>query len=454
MKHCQSIIVGYCKVAAIVCCLIVIAACADESSRSSSAGEMTSGETNAGEMTAGEMTAGEMTAGETSAGEMTAGETSAGEMTAGETSAGEMTAGEGVNEITLDLEFISPNELSLVTEAQERGLRAIINIDPVGLSPFISWDLTSNISGRIPVSYDSSQALIEADLSSIPNQDQTLTLTARIAPDYEASFSVNLLRNCELALDFESELNSTDWRIMGSARRDDRGWLEMTGNQRQVAGGLFLVGAPFNPGDLDVSFKIAAGACDELGTCVGQQISDGYAMSIWNIGVQEIDALWELIGVGGNGASLSYTRLMEMGFDQRPEGFTIEFDTFANYCPNNGFYDPVPAPHVEMYFDGRYYMSDDSLSREERCMITEPGLDYPGYWSETSAIIDNQWHDINVKIQDHLIQVTLDGALVIDTIVPNFEFKGGVLAFSGGSGAVPAFQRFDDLVIATGCSTR
>ena len=100
-----------------------------------------------------------------------------------------------------------------------------------------------------------------------------------------------------------------------------------------------------------------------------------------------------------------------------------------------------------------YYMGDDMLVREGRCMITVLGSVFPDYWSDSSEIVDNQWHDINLRILRNLIQVTLDGSTVIDTVVADFEFKGSVLAFFGGSGAVHALQRFDDPVIRTGCSS-
>lgn len=68
---------------------------------------------------------------------------------------------------------------------------------------------------------------------------------------------------------------------------------------------------------------------------------------------------------------------MHSGLTQRPEGIKIEFDTLADSCLNHGFYDPIQATHVEVYFDGRYPLSDDLLTREERCMITMPRLDQP-----------------------------------------------------------------------------
>ena len=374
----------------------------------------------------------------------TGGEQAGGEV-AGNPMAGEMVMEETATTLSIDLR--SPLPLTFVSEAKAAGLLALIEVFPDDQAPFVSWELRSSEIGELPLLYQPTQAQVTADLSSLPNLDQTLTLTGRIAPDIEERIEIQLQKDCQLRLDFEEPLDETIWTIKGSALQDPRGWLEMTGARTQVVGGIFLTGAPFNSGDLSVRFKIAAGACDEIGTCVGQQIADGYTMTIWNLGVDEIDGLWGLVGHGGNGASISPSRLEENGLMMRPEGITIEFDTYPNSCPNNGFFDPVASPHIEIYFDGRYYMSDDQLTTAERCMLTTPGDAYPGYWSSTPSIADNSWHDVEVSIVGNLVQVKLDGELVVNTEVPSFEFKGGLLAFSGGSGAVGAYQRFDDLVI-------
>ena len=136
------------------------------------------------------------------------------------------------------------------------------------------------------------------------------------------------------------------------------------------------------------------------------------------------------------------TGLMNAGLTQRPEGITIEFDTYPNRCPPNGFWDPVQQPHVEINFDGRFYMSEDAISDEARCMLNTSGDTYPEYWSATPEIVDNEWHDVHVVIEGTHVRVSLDGVNVVDTQVPDFEFKGGILTFLGGSGAVTAFQRF------------
>ena len=72
-------------------------------------------------------------------------------------------------------------------------------------------------------------------------------------------------------------------------------------------------------------------------------------------------------------------------------------------------------------------------------------------WAAYPDLVDNYWHDVDLEIQDGRVRVNIDGALILDAELPDFRFKGGVLAFSGGSGAVSAYQRFDDLSIRSGC---
>jgi len=364
--------------------------------------------------------------------------------------AGEPAGVETHVEPQVTVNITSPVNGVSASDARISGLSAMVSVTPAELAPFVSWELTSSERGSLPVLYDATAGLVTANLSELSDQAQRLTLTARLAPSTVVSYELELTRECRLSVDFESPLNPEQWVVKGSARRDERGWLEMTNRGVQVEGGMFLIGSPINPGDVDVRFRIAAGACDELGTCPGAEISDGYAMTVWNISPDGVDDLWGLIAAG-NGAAISESSLEANGLMRRPEGITVEFDTFPNFCPNNGFFDPVQEPHVEIYFDGRYYMSEDGLTREERCAITSPGDAYPGYWSATPQIVDNSWHDVHVRIFGSQVSVTLDEQVVVDTMVPNFEFKGGVLAFSGGSGAVPSFQRFDDLVIGSGC---
>ena len=422
--------------------------CDSESTSSVNSRDMVAGA--AGDL-AGVEQAGAEQAGAEQAGAEQAGAEQAGAEQADAEQAGAEQAGD-TSQVIIGVEVQSPSEGQSALEARELGFNAIVNVGPVELASFVSWELTSSLGGSFPILFSREDATLTADLSTLENRDQTLNLIARVAPNFEQTLSVSIIAECDRQIEFDQPLSPEEWRLKGSASYDERGWLEMTGRQTYTSGAIFYTGVVFNPGDLDVRFKIAAGACDEVGTCSGQEISDGYAMTVWNVSPAGIDVLWDqLLSGGGTGASISDARLANSGFLQRPEGFTIEFDTYPNSCPPNGFWDPVQQPHVQLNMDGNLTMGSEGLTPEEVCMLSEPGANYPGYWSPTPSLTDNQWHEVHVTIQGTRVQVTLDGANVIDTQVPDFEFKGGLLTFSGGSGAVPAFQRFDDLRIRRAC---
>ena len=100
-------------------------------------------------------------------------------------------------------------------------------------------------------------------------------------------------------------------------------------------------------------------------------------MSIWNIRTRDVDAFWNLIQAG-TGASIGIQRLRDFGYPQRPEGVTVEFDLYPNSFPPNGFWDPVQEPHIEINFGGRYYMTPDDMSAEDRCAENNLDAAYPG----------------------------------------------------------------------------
>ncbi len=249
---------------------------------------------------------------------------------------------------------------------------------------------------------------------------------------------------CSFITDFDSPLSNDEWLVLGEAERNDGGWLEMTNYQRQVAGGIALVGLQVTPGDLDVSFKVSTGRCAAPGNCdQAGQVSDGFAVTFWNVPRFEIESLWDdLIGRACIGYCVSEAGLsaQDLTESDRPEGFTVEFDTYGNSCPANGSADPTMEPHVAIHLDGRYYTFDP----EQQNYCSHPDA-FDGLWDPVPQLVDNQWHSARVVVRGNYIRVYFDGRLVVDSTIPAFNFKGGVLVFSGGSGAVPAFQRFDDL---------
>ena len=297
-----------------------------------------------------------------------------------------------------------------------------------------------------PIVFDRASGRFSADLASLQSGLYGLTVLARAAPDVEVMASIQFSVSCAFNTDFQNPLDPELWRVMGSASLHSDGWLEMTNTQRNTAGGIFLVGQRVNPGNLDLSFSFALGApgCDVPDTSCPQdrELADGLAVTFWDVEPEGIETFWG--GLGGNGANYSPTSLEAAGIllEDAPEGFTIEFDSYPNRCPNNGWTDPIQGPHIEIKRNGEVTHGGPDLCDASYVADLE-GVS----WLPFPALTDNYWHDVRLRILGSEVVISIDGEEALRTQLPEVRFKGGILAFSGGSGAVGSFQRFDNLTI-------
>ena len=354
--------------------------------------------------------------------------------------------------------ILTPTDGQVFAEGETISLNGVVTATNINLG-FVAVELVVPNGITSPITFDRQSGLFTADVQGLSPGQHDITFIARSAPDIEATTTVSVTVDCGFFTDFSTPLEPSMWRVLGSASLSTGGWLEMSNNQRSTSGGIFLVGRTINPGALNVSFRISSGS----GQCpmpdepclrangTPQQVSDGFAVTFWNVTPDGVDELWDSLCRCGSGAILSGATTAAIDPDDAPEGITIEFDTYPNSCPNNGFFDPIQQPHVEIQQNGRFYRGSPDLTREERCMLTDFSDEEGITWAAYPDLVDNYWHDVDLAIQDGRVQVSIDGALVLDADLPDFRFKGGVLAFSGGSGAVPAYQRFDDLSIQSGC---
>ena len=173
-------------------------------------------------------------------------------------------------------------------------------------------------------------------------------------------------------------------------------------------------------------------------------------------------------------------QLAETGFE-RPESFTVEFDTYYNYCqqgsPGRWYQDPTDQAHVAITYNGYWHFphhyeneagerieipagfteqDDNGNPFSVGCdLIQNQGFDLatnPEHpWAPIPQLRDNEWHTVRVTIQDSSVMVYFDDVLVLDSPEVLTQYKGGLLAFSGGSGAASAYYKFDDLTISGGC---
>ena len=243
----------------------------------------------------------------------------------------------------------------------------------------------------------------------------TITLTASHEDEDVANITTYIgICGWILIEDFESDLSEEQWRVYHNAYRDDRGWLELTGNATARKGHIFSIGESLSPGNTRLHFDISTGQCDTIGTCYSSSCAaDGFAASVYNVNsVEELDAI---ISTAQNGGGL--------GFHQATppvaESFHIEFDTW-----HNG-YDPTSADHVAIH------LNSDSHT--------------PFFYSPVTELEDNNWHSVILDINGALITVDLDGTTIISGEIPEYSFKGGLIGFSGTTGACTNYHRIDNL---------
>jgi hypothetical protein len=250
----------------------------------------------------------------------------------------------------------------------------------------------------------------------------TLTVTSPSGEMKEVDIKVGI---CTIGKPetFDTPLSGTTWKTYGDAFWDPDGYLDMTGNSGDKQGAIFNVAQKINPGDVMISFKIQTGP--NVGTG-----ADGFAMTVYD--AADVDELESLIAAAHGGGGLGYGVSGPYG-PAVIDALHVEIDTWHNVF--NGTVelhtDPTSENHVAV------------------CMNGNPG-DCP-LWLAVPNIEDLAWHDIAIKIEGYHITVSLDGSVVIDEDVPEFEFRGGYIGFTGSTGYYSNFHRFDDLLVVQAC---
>jgi hypothetical protein len=234
----------------------------------------------------------------------------------------------------------------------------------------------------------------------------------------------------EVLADFEGGMPG--WQLYGHANRDQRGWLELTGNQQARKGAVYQTSHRIEPGDVRLAFRISTGHCDEPGPCRFDQTqaADGFSMNIWDVtNEQELANLFDNARPGGG---MGYGVAGAYG-DFSGDAFHVEFDTWYNDGDGNGSHtDPTRQNHLDVTLDG------------------DPGNSVA--FAEIANLEDNEWHEVELIIDGNHLRVNLDALPVIDERVDGLDFKGGYIGFSGTTGYYTNFHRFDDLRTRPACT--
>jgi len=336
--------------------------------------------------------------------------------------------------------FLEPADQSTFEQGEAITFSATVSDVTAEDGPFaVSWQ--SNVDG----------VLFEQTITELG--DLTLTTTALTPGMHTVSLVVGASTGgvgsatmtigvCGWVLvdDFENEIDPSVWHVHRDAYRDPRGWLEMTNNLIGKKGAIFNVGQALQPGNVTMRFNISTGQCDVPDTSCGSSscAADGFAMSVYKTNsVEELEVLLESTQTGG-GLGYSYVGGACTAATDCPAGtvctdgtcetesFHIEFDTWYN-----GF-DPTTVNHVGIMLNG-----DNATHHIYELMPT---------------LEDNLWHEVIVMIQGTNVQVMMDGAELISGEVPDLNFKGGFIGFSGTTGSCTNYHRFDNLYLQPICS--
>lgn len=364
----------------------------------------------------------------------------------------------------VEISIVTPLDQMQLSRQMPGELEASLSVENIN-PRVIAVYLESSLQGPLLSSYNPETLSITADLNQLTRGTHVLTLSAFAHPEFEWSEEVTVHVPCVIEADFSSPLDPTSWYVMGDAYRAEGGWLEMTNQSPSSVGGIFLVGQPIQASALDVSFKLQVEAELNLNVPSNEQISDGLAMTFWKLPPTAIPTLDSILSLSGSkmGYGLYRNALAEaeaMGVFTRPEAFTVEFDTYYNSCARGPHSDPSPNSHIAITYDGYLVYPHHTTDAEgnyveipvaEACNYPIPSDDPDHPWADIPDLLDGSWHDVRIQIVDGDLVVTYDGVEKIRSSQIVSRFKGGILAFSGGSGAVPAHLRFDDLVLNSAC---
>ena len=309
-----------------------------------------------------------------------------------------------------------PADHEITFQASFTGLPEGGDADPVTLT----W--ASSVEGTLHTHTPTEDGEVSFSTSTLSNGTHTITLVATQGEDTLASATAFVgVCGWDMLEDFDSPLDRTLWKTYHDATQDPRGWLELTGKAIGKKGHMFNIGHALSAGQVRLAFDISTGQCNTIGYCgSGGCGADGFAASVYNVSsVAELD---RLVTTAQNGGGLGYNNPNDTGV----ESFHIEFDTY-----NNGF-DPTYSDHIAIHLD--------SDSHNEVFFAATPDLE------------DNRWHQVILTIDGTHIKVHLDNEEIIQGTIPDYNFKGGLIGFSGTTGACTNFHRIDNLRHQPHCS--
>ena len=283
----------------------------------------------------------------------------------------------------------------------------------------VQW--SSDVNGILGTSTVDAAGKTTFPTTTLAQGQQTITAKIFTSQGICATGATVGLAVCseEIKEDFNQSMVGSAWVVAKDASWDPGGWMELTGIEKSKAGAIYNDAAYVQPGDVSLRFSIATGGGINGG-------ADGFAMTI--LQANNVKEVTDYLDLAPNGGCLGYGVAPPCG-QSTVVAFHVEFDTFMNN--NDPFTDPTYADHIGVLLNGN--------AADHKVYAEVPGLE------------DLQWHNVRIDVKGTTVHVFYDGAEMVTKDVPELDFRGGYVIFTGSTGWATNYHRFDNLQILHKC---
>jgi hypothetical protein len=257
----------------------------------------------------------------------------------------------------------------------------------------VSW--STDVDGVFEVSDADTEGLATAGWVSRDRPAGVQELSVSVTDDC-GNTATDAIFVCQAEGYVADELGLESWHFEGTAAWDgSREVVELTSLDSFAVGTAFQVAQAVAGDRIDIRFEFETG---------GGTGADGLSLTL--LDVDRMDGF-----MGAPGCALGYGEAHPSCVDtgEALPGWSLEVDTYYNPT-----IDPSSSNHLSLTFDG--------------------DLDTVAAWAELSDVEDTGWHLLEVSVDAPLVTVAVDGAVLIDTELPDFVPMLAYVGFTAATG--------------------
>lgn len=210
-----------------------------------------------------------------------------------------------------------------------------------------------------------------------------------------------VIERTDIKDDFEKD--SMQWTYMGSAKLNDNGYVQLTGEEKNVSGAIWL--DQVVSGSYDASFKYKAGGSSS-------SLGEGF---VFMFGKERYE-------LGNYGSSLGFAS---------GNGYGVEFDSYSN------------KSHGEHTSSGKHI----AIIKKKTTSSSSEKLSSLALYKDAAGIVnDRKWHDVIVKVRSTGVDVFVDDKKILSWKGTKSNNYSGI-GFAASTGSGKQYHYIDDVEI-------